>query len=71
MAIKREDKGIYTPIRCIVNNNGVYLNAQDLIRNIEIHKERVGYGAGQLREVYRMAHDHIIDIIEIHSNKEV
>lgn len=66
-----EDKGIYTPIRAIVDINGVYLNAQDLIRNIEIHKERVSAGCtGQLREVYGLAHDHIIDIIEIYAKED-
>lgn len=71
MARKRQDKGFYTPVRGIVDNNGVYLNAQDLIRNIEIHKERVGNGVG-VYQVYRLAHDHIIELIELYySNAEV
>ena len=68
MAIKREDN--YTSIRGIVNNNGVYLNAQDLIRNIEIHKERVGHGDSSYLCLYRLAHDHIIELIELYYSNE-
>lgn len=57
-------------IRTIVKPGEVYLNAWDLIKRIENHKENTtGDKASAVSQGYALAHDHIIEIIKV--NMEV
>ena len=48
----------------------VYINAQDLIGCIEDHKEHVGGGKEDYPSaIYRQAHNHIIELIQLLSSK--
>ena len=58
-------------VRSIKYNNEVYLNAQDLISKIRDHKEKVGGSPdnkidNEINNIYKLAHEHIIDIIELY-----
>lgn len=53
-----------------INYQGdVYINVNDLIGCIEDHKEHVGDGRSVASAVYKQAHDHIIDLIQLVSSK--
>ena len=55
-------------VKSIEKNNEVYLNAQDLICKIRDHGEKVCNGSNDngLNNIYKLAHEHIIDIIELY-----
>ena len=59
----------YQGVRSIVDISGAYLNAKDLINRIEDHKRKVATGKTTINEVYKLAHDHIIEIIKIYSEE--
>lgn len=54
-------------VKSIEKNNEVYLNAQDLISKIRDHEEKVGNSSeSSLNNIYKLAHEHIIEIIELY-----
>ena len=54
-------------VRSIKKNNEVYLNAQDLICKIRDHGEKVGGTSDdEINNIYKLAHKHIIDVIEFY-----
>jgi hypothetical protein len=52
-------------------NGEVYINAQDLIETINNHKEHVGGDkiSSYANSVFQLAHDQIIEIIQLFSSK--
>lgn len=55
-------------VRTIVKQEEVYLNAGDLINTIERHKRNTtGDKQTTVSQVYALAHDHIIEIINIYT----
>lgn len=51
--------------RMIVQTDGVYINAEDLIEDIKRHKEHVGDGQSIISQAYSQAHNHIIELIRL------
>ena len=57
-------------VKSIFNDGEIYINANDLIKAVITHKNKVAADAkikkrSPMIEVYEMAHDHIIDIIKL------
>ena len=58
-------------IRTIVKQREAYINAEDLIKSIENHKNfTVADKSTAVSQGYALAHDHIIEIIKIYTGGE-
>ena len=54
--------------RTIKDAGEVYININDVIEAIETHKERITTG-GKTDIPYKLAHDHIIELISIYKDQ--
>ena len=57
-------------VRTIEKNKELYINAQDLISKIRDHEEKVGTD-GVFGDVYKLAHEHIIEVIEVYIGRRL